>query len=302
MRRLLHLPEHQRGVPALIASSFLFAVMALCTRQVAGRLSSGQVVSARFLIGLLYLGCYYALSGAPLRLGRPSLWAMRGLFGGVAVYFYFTSIEKLALGPAVLLNSCWPIWATLLSWWVLKERPAGHVGTGLLLSTAGAGLVIWATSGGGSAGGFHLGVGAAAGLVSAVLSGAAVTVVRALRNDTDSSAIFLSFNLFGLLAGLPLALADWRPVTWDVLWPLVGVGLTSVGAQMLFTYAFAYVTAAAGGVITQLTPAFSWVLGALLLDERVQPLAVAGAVVCVFGVLWGTVIGTRLFAGERQRA
>ena len=45
---------------------------------------------------------------------------------------------------------------------------------------------------------------------------------------------------------------------------LLGVGLASVGAQMTFTYALGYVTAAAGGVATQLTPAFSWVMGALL--------------------------------------
>jgi drug/metabolite transporter (DMT)-like permease len=143
--------------------------------------------------------------------------------------------------------------------------------------------------------GFTLGVGAWAGALSAVLSGAAVIALRALRHDTDASSIFLSFCLFGLLFGLPFALQDWRPLSGDMLLPLLGVGLASVAAQMIFTYAMAHVTSTAvGGITTQLTPAFSWMLGALLLGEPLQPLAVVGALICMGGVLWGTGLAPRL--------
>jgi len=72
------------------------------------------------------------------------------------------------------------------------------------------------------------------------------------------------------------------------------VGLASAVAQMVFTYAMGYVTTAMGGVGSQLTPAFSWVMGAVVLAEPVAPLAILGAVVCVGGVLWGTGILARL--------
>ena len=65
---------------------------------------------------------------------------------------------------------------------------------------------------------------------------------------------------------------------------------------MLFTYAMGHVTTAMGGVGSQLTPAFSWALGAVFLAEPVAPLALLGAVVCVTGVLWGTGILGRLLA------
>ena len=91
-------------------------------------------------------------------------------------------------------------------------------------------------------------------------------------------------------------------MTSDVLLPLLGVGLASALAQMVFTYAMFYVTAAAGGVATQLTPAFSWLMGALFLGEVVSPLAVTGALVCVAGVLWGTGVVGRLLAPESRPA
>ncbi|HYO57715.1 DMT family transporter [Archangium sp.] len=288
------IPERLRGSPLLIFSSFMFAVMAFCARTVAGRLSVGQVVCARFAIGLVFLALYFPLTGTRPRMGRPGLWALRGIFGGGSVYFYFVAIDRLAVGPATLLNNCWPICAAILGIFILGEQVNGYLATGLMATTVGAGLVIWSTVQGGLA--LTSGVGAWAGAFSAVLSGAAVITLRALRGDTDSASIFLSFCFFGLLFGLPFAVQDWRPLSADMVLPLLGVGLASVVAQMFFTYAMGYVTAAAGGISNQLTPAFSWLLGALFLGEPIQPLSVVGSLVCMGGVLWGTGLVPRLLS------
>jgi drug/metabolite transporter (DMT)-like permease len=279
-------PGRLRGPSLLVLAAFLFAVMALCARLVAGRLSVGQVVCARFLIGLGVLAVFFPATGRRPRIPRPGMWAARGLLGGAAVYPYFVALERLTVGPAVLLNSSWPICAALFGLIFLGERLSSHLVTGLIATTLGAGLVIWSTVQ--DTAGLSLGWGACAGALSAIVSGGAVVTVRSLRTDTDASTVFLSFCLFGFLVGLPFALREWQPLDWDVLWPLLGVGLTSAAAQLLFTYAMAFVTAAAGGLTNQLTPAFSWVLGALLLGEPLHPLAVLGAMVCMGGVLWGT--------------
>ncbi|HYO74540.1 MAG TPA: DMT family transporter [Archangium sp.] len=294
------LPERLRGSPLLVISSLMFAVMAFCARTVAGRLSVGQVVCARFAIGLVFLALYFPLTGTRPCMGRPVLWSLRGLFGGGAVYCYFVAIDRLAVGPATLLNACWPICAAILGIFILGERVNGYLATGLLATTLGAGLVIWSTVQGGLA--LTSGVGAWAGALSALLSGAAVIALRALRGDSDAASIFLSFCFFGLLFGLPFALHDWRPVTPDMVLPLLGVGLSSVVAQMIFTYAMGYVTAAAGGITTQLTPAFSWLLGALLLGEPLHPLAMVGSLVCMGGVLWGTGLVPRLLLPDARPA
>ncbi|MCP3060707.1 DMT family transporter [Myxococcus sp. K38C18041901] len=294
------LPVRYRGTPLLVFASVLFAVMALCTRLLAGRLSPGQVASGRFAIGLLFLALFFPLTRRRPRFGRVHLWALRGIFGGAAVYLYFVALDRLSVGPAVLLNACWPIYAAIIGWLFLGERVTGALLAGLVLTTVGAGLVMWSTVAQDVS--LTLGLGAWAGMASAVLGGAAVVVIRALRHETDAATVFLSFCLFGLLFSLPFALADWRPLGWDVVLPLLGVGVSSVVAQMAFTYALGYVTAVAGGVATQSTPVFSWVLAALLLDEAVSPLAVTGALVCMVGVLWGTGVLERLRAPQSRPA
>ncbi|NPC87271.1 DMT family transporter, partial [Pyxidicoccus fallax] len=174
------LPERYRGIPLLVFSSFLFSLMALCTRMLSGRLSPGQVASGRFVIGLLFLAAYFPLLGRKPRYGRLSLWALRGIFGGAAVYLYFMAIDRMTVGPAVLLNSCWPIYAAIIGWLFLRERVTGPLLAGLVLTTVGAGLVMWSTMDVGAS--LSMGLGAWAGMGSAVLGGAAVVVVRALRH------------------------------------------------------------------------------------------------------------------------
>lgn len=290
----LNLPEHWRGLPLLVVSSFVFALMALFARMLSGQLSVGQVVCARFVTGLVFLAVYYPALRRKPRFGHLGLWSLRGIFGGASVYLYFVCIDRLAVGPAVLLNACWPIYGSIFGFFFLGERVSGHLLGGLVAATLGAGLVIWGTSLETPA--ISFGVGAWAGMASAVFSGAAVVALRALRNDTDAATVFLSFCAFGLLFGLPFALADWRPITPHTAWLLLGVGVASTAGQMIFTYAMGYVTTALGGVGSQLTPAFSWVLGAFFLAEPVAPLALLGAAVCVGGVLWGTGLLGRLLA------
>jgi drug/metabolite transporter (DMT)-like permease len=68
---------------------------------------------------------------------------------------------------------------------------------------------------------------------------------------------------------------------------LVGVGVTSVVAQLLMTHALRDLPAAAAGVLFQLTPVTALVLGRIFYSERPNGLAIAGATVTLAGVVWG---------------
>lgn len=279
------LPERYRGAPLIALSCIFFALMAVGVRTLAGELATGQIVLIRFLVGLVFLGVMFGATGTRPRFTRTGLWALRGILGGAAVYLYFIAIEQIAVGPATLLNYTSPVFAALFASSFLRERLSANVLAGVLVATVGAALVIWSTVDLRQP--FVFGIGVWAGIASAVCGGGAMTVIKALRHDTDSATVFFSFCLFGALIAAPLAALDWRPISPNALFIAFLVGLASAVAQMLFTYAFAFTSAASGSAATQLTPAFSWVLGVALLDEHTSLLAIVGAVICVAGVILG---------------
>ena len=284
-------PTHSAafGTGLMAIASVLFAAMAVLTRSVSGQMSSGQLVVIRFSIGLVGVAAIFAWRRQGPRMPRPGMLAMRGLLGGASVYCYFVAIERLGVGPATLLNYSSPVYAAPFAFLFLGERPRAHLWVGLGVASVGACLVAYSTVDPSRP--FHLGVGAWAGLASSVLSGAAMTGIRSLRKDTDATTIFMSFCVFGGLIALPFALRAWTPMT-PALWvPAIGVGVLSLLAQLVFTYAFGFVTAAAGSATTQLTPALSWLMAILFLREQAKALTFLGALLCFAGVLWGATAG-----------
>jgi len=281
---MMILPERHRGVPLMVLSCVLFAAMALFARMLSAELPSHEVVLLRFLIGLACMGAYYGARRTLPDVPRPRLWVLRGLLGGGAVFFYFLAIQKLEVGPATVLNYSSPLYAAVFAAFFLGERLTRSVVFGILIASFGSALVAMSASGG------HLvlGTGAMCGLLSAFLGGAAMTTVRSLRSDTSSGSIYVSFCAFGSLWALPFCLHHWVALNPRALLLALGVGAFSIAAQLVFTYAFRYVTAARGSATTQLTAAFTWALGVFVLGESLLPLAVFGAAICVGGVLLST--------------
>lgn len=272
--------------------------MAVLARAASGEISAGPLVFIRFMIGLVFVVAYYAATRTRPILANPWRWAQRGVLGGAAVYLYFFAIERLQVGPASLLNNTFPIWASLFAVWFLKEPLRGAQIIGLFASIAGAALVIWGTVPAG--GSFELGGGAWAGLLSAVFSGGAVATMRVLRKDTDAVTVFFSFCLFGALISLPLAIAEWKPMSFEIWMSALWVGLAALVAQLLYTYALGFTSTAAGSATALLTPAFAWMMGVAFLGESAPIISVAGAVLCVAGVLWPVVTNRNQPLGPPQ--
>ena len=70
---------------------------------------------------------------------------------------------------------------------------------------------------------------------------------------------------------------------------LTVVGLTSVTAQLLMTYAYRWVTNLQAGVLAQLTVILSMILGAVFLGDRLAPVQIFGSLLAlagVVGVVW----------------
>jgi drug/metabolite transporter (DMT)-like permease len=266
----------------MTSAALLFAVMATLAKAAAAHLPGPEVAFIRFAVGIT--ACLGAAMRVRLRAHnwRGLIW--RGAFGGAAVLCYFLAIEHLAVGMATLLNYTAPVFAALWAWLFLGERIGlGTVGA-LAITTGGVALVI---AGNAPPGGVALGTWQLVGILSAVLSGAAVATIREVRKTDGTWEIFASFCIAGaLFTGVPAA-QGWVAPTGAEWLMVLAVGTTSVVAQLCMTHALRDLPAAAAGVLFQLTPVATLVLGRLLYHETPSGLAIAGASITLVGVSWG---------------
>jgi drug/metabolite transporter (DMT)-like permease len=280
-------PRLRSGTAVIAISSLFFGLMATMVRLLAGAVPSTQLTAVRFAVGLVGVGLIFLARGKRPNLKRWRLLALRGLFGGIAVVTYFFAIERLGAAAATVLNYSSPVYAAAFAAWFLHERTGPLARVGLLVATAGAALVAFGS--GSAANPLVPDVGAIAGVLSAVAGGAAMTVIKRLRDDTDAETVFLAFCAVGLVVSLPLAAPGWVPMEGRALWIALGIGLLSIAGQLLFTWGMGFTTATAGSATTQLVPAVAWVLSLAWLGEPVTPLGAVGSLLCVGGVLLGVV-------------
>jgi drug/metabolite transporter (DMT)-like permease len=273
----------------MTAAALLFSVMALLAKASAAHLPGPEVAFVRFMCGLGAV----ALAATRLRL-RPHNWRglfFRGLFGGSAVLCYFLAIEHLDVGLATLLNYTAPVFTALWAWLFLGEAIGPGTWLALAVTTTGVALVIVGRAA--AAGAAAFGLWPLIGIVSSVLSGAAVATIREVRKTDGAWEIFAAFCLAGaLFTAVPTA-RSWVTPTARQWLPLVAMGITAVAAQLLMTQALRDLPAAAAGVLFQLTPVSTLVLGRILYGERTRAVAVVGAIVTLAGVGWGAWLSAR---------
>ena len=271
----------------LVLASLLFAVMAVVAKKVANRLPGPEVAFVRFCIGLV--ACVVAATRIRLKATNKIGLFLRGGFGGSAVLLYFLAIEHLQVGVATLLNYTAPVFTAVYAVAFLGELVTPATFGALGLTTVGVGLVLKGTAPPGSLG---LGLWQWVGIGSALLSGAAVATIREVRKTDGSWEIFAAFCLGGgLMTALPTAAAWIAPSAFEWVALLV-IGLLSVVAQLLLTYALRFVSAAGAGIIIQLTPVAALALGWVLFEERMAGVAVVGAAITLAGVSWGAYLAS----------
>lgn len=268
-------------------SAVCFALMAVAAKLAADGLGGSQVAFLRFAFMALPVLFVPGVARKTFTYTRLDLLVYRGIFGGTAVLLYFLAIAHVPVGIATLLNYCAPLFSVAFAAMFLGERTSRSLLVPLVAALVGVALV--AGGGGAGDGAFRFGRWEAVGLASAVLSGAAVTAIRAARRTEGSWAIYGSFTLFGLLATAPFGLAHFRMPTLRQWLLLSAVGLFSVIAQLLMTWAYRWVTNLQAGVLAQLTVVVSLLLGVFLLGDRLTVLQAAGSLLTlggIVGVVW----------------
>ncbi len=270
------------------AASFgLMAVLARLLSRTPGGFSAGQLTVVRFVVGAaVSLAAFRLRPGLHAPRNRRLLWS-RGLSGGIVVVLYFLALQRIPAGEAGMLYNLFPVFATGMSALAFGERPTVHLLLALLVATGGVVLVL----GGGT---LHLSLGPGEALAAgaAVFAAVSAVTIRAMRATDNAATIFFYFCVGGLPVALPFALGPWPGGAGA--WAVAAVmALAAFAAQLLMAEAYGALAVSEAAVWLQLTPLAQYLLAALLLAEPLTAAGMAGIVVGIAGVAYGTVLGQR---------
>lgn len=256
---------------------------------------------------LILLVAVLVLAPGRLRIGLrelPFLIAL-GVAGGALVqWLYFTAIDRLPVGIALLLEFTAPAMVALFSWAVLRQRIRRQTWLGIGVALIGLALVaqVW-TDIGLDAVGVLAGLGAAACLASYYLIGS--------RMSGQRDSLSLTFWMFAFAAlfwavvqpwwtvdlaplgretSLLGALDGWSVPAWStVLWIILFGTIVAYGLNLA---ALRHISPTACGVIGMAEPVGSAVVAWAWLGQTLTAAQMAGGLIVLAGIAVAEVGGT----------
>ena len=274
MKRWLTKHEH-KGVVLILASTVAFCAMSGLVRYASG-IDPYKTTLFRFIVGLGMLGTAALFGKIRLKFVNGPLLFLRGLFGGTAILIFFFSISKLGVGKGTVLIYSFPIFGSLFSSVLLKER-IGAVRLVAIL-TAFAGIYLLAADNGqgvsllGVLGRYEL-----LAIFGAMLGGLTLVLVKKLH-DTDSSyGIYFAQCVIGLwIVIIPANIVPYSiGFTGGLL--LVAIGVGSTVGQLLSTEGIRYVQVATGSLLGMLVPVLNYFIGVIIFDEVMSWQSIIGS-------------------------
>lgn len=266
----------------MLAAGLLFGCMGVFVKLGAAHFSHIELVFYRssFGLALVYLIMRSQRVGIATRYWRNHLW--RGISGSVALALFFYCITVLPLATAVTLNYTAPLFLTLLTMLVFKDRLHVPLSIAIALGFVGVVLLLHPTLQREQL------LPGLLGLISGFLAGVAYLNVKQLGviGEPETRTVFY-FSLTATVgSGVWLLFGAVHAITPQGLTILLGLGSTATLAQLAMTRAYRVGNTLVVGSLAYSTIVFASLFGMLLWDE-VLPLSswLGMALIIVGGVL-----------------
>ncbi|MDP2113650.1 MAG: DMT family transporter [Bacteroidota bacterium] len=286
--------DNSKGILLTLGSVVFFALMAVLVKAVPN-VSSYQTTFFRFAIGLGILGILSLFGIIQLKFNDKKNLFWRGIVGGIAVYLFYLAIIKLGVGKGSVYVYSYPIFATLFSMLILKEKVEPIKFVVIFISFAG--LVLLSVGGKGSLAG--MGIYELIAIAGSVTTGLAVVFVKKLHDSDNSYAIFFSQCIVGFWLFLIPSGATQAKGNLNELLLLVLVGIVATIGQLCMTEGYRYVNVATGSLLQSMVPVFNLLSGWLIFHEQFTTIEMTGAFVIVSSCFALVIINFRI--GKKTR-
>jgi drug/metabolite transporter (DMT)-like permease len=273
------------GVKQMLLSTFCFALMNAMVKKLS-YLPTMELVFFRCAIAS-------AIGFALLKKQQVSwigtnrkLLFFRGLFGTVALYTFFLTLQKMPMGTAVAIQYLSPIFTTIFAVYILREKVKPIQWLFFLISFSGV-LVIK---------GFDPRISAvmlAVGLLSSVFSALAYNMVRSLKQKEHPLVVVLHFQLFGAIVGAFFLAFEYKsPVSTDWIY-IILIGIVTQLGQYYLTKSLQSEKIAKVSILNYLGIIYALFFGWWMFDEHQHLSTLFGILLVVGGVVVNILIANK---------
>ena len=278
----------------MVVSSMLFASVMVSVRFFLSDLPPVQTAFLRYVMGVFLLLPFVAGS-------LPQLWrspvrkalASRGILHGIAVCLWFFSIQRIPLADVNAILNLGPVWATLGAAVFLGEKLRLRRVSAILISFAGAMIII-------KPGFAQIDIGIMAVMCTAAFFAFSDLIAKQVKAHHDDRFIILSLSVTISLITLVPALFVWQPISAGNWVGIILIGTAATVGHVTLLRSFAGpMWAAQSGKYIQLL--FVIILGVALFDEIPTTSTLFGALVVLLGVSYIAVREGRQRAGKSDR-
>ncbi len=263
----------------MLVAGALFALMGVFAKLLAPYFSGSELSFYRSLVAFLVIGAFVLFKRQSVATPhwRGHIW--RGVTGTISLIGYFYAMTKLPLATAITLNYTSPIFLTILSTILLKEKfrsslvaaiALGFVGVALLLRPVFESEQSYAGS-----------IGLASGFFAAC---AYVNVKKLGEAGEPEWRVVFYFAVIGSIGSAifqALTAHSFHPITLSNAAPILGLGLAATVAQLAMTRAYHSGNTLVVGAFAYSTVIFAALAGIVFFDEFLPPIAWLGMVIIV---------------------
>ena len=270
----------------MFLSTIAFFLANVFVKQVA-HIPAMEIVFFRCVIAATF--CVYGLKRARASIigTNHSLLLLRGVFGTIALFCFFLTLQQMPLASAQTIQYLSPIFTAVIAIFVLKEGVLPAQWFFYAIAFSGVLLIERFDT---RISPFYL----ALGILSAFFSGLAYNLVRSLREREHPLTVVLHFQLVGAVVGFFSLFFEWvTPVGVEWLY-LFLIGVFSQLGQMFLTNALQRERIAGVAIINYTGLIYAITVGWIIFGESQGPMAIAGMLLVVLGVVLSVMYGRRM--------
>ena len=273
-----------KGVFFMLLSALIAAFSGAVAKILSETMDPIEIVFYRNFLGVIII--LYSLKKIPVSMNTSKLHLLflRGLFGTMAMLFFFYTIATIPLGEAVILNKTSPFFVTILAYYFMKESIRTPTIFALIIGFVGIILIIKPF-------GIEISIEHIYGVLGGFFAAAAYATIKKIKDIYDARIIMLSFMGIGVIIPLLLFIftpyVDFKIHTEPFVWLLIGLmAIFSTVSQWLLTRAYSLSPASIIGVIGYSSIPFAVGFGIMLGDSLPDIYTFSGiALIALGGIL-----------------